>query len=70
MYLYWLMQWQIARCQVTELSSQIGNAHVLVPLMTALDSKLLEQAKKARLVLQYGVGLEAVDIPAVASLVL
>lgn len=56
---------QVIRCPRGDLLDYIAEADVLVPLMTHLDSKLLQAAQKARLILQYGVGLEGVDIPAV-----
>ncbi len=56
---------QVTRCQHRDLEANIGLADILVPLMAGLDAILLQKATRAKLVLQYGVGLEAVDIPAV-----
>ena len=58
---------QVTRCPRQDLESHIASAHILVPLMAALDGPLLRQATKAKLVLQFGVGLEGVDIDAVSS---
>jgi len=60
---------QVTRCLRSELEAQIGSADILVPLMAALDADLLRRAGRAKLVLQFGVGLEGVDIPAVGSIV-
>lgn len=53
---------QVTRCPRRDLEQHIGRADILVPLMTRLDSSLLSKATKAKLILQYGVGLEGVDI--------
>ena len=53
---------QVTRCQGEDLESNIGKADILVPLMARLDSNRLKHADKAKLILQYGVGLEGVDI--------
>ncbi len=55
----------MTRCRQEDLANTIGKADILVPLMARLNPELLEQAKKAKLILQYGVGLESVDIEAV-----
>ena len=38
-----------------------------VPLMAGLDADMLVKAHNLRVILQYGVGVEGVDIPAVRS---
>ena len=43
-------------------ASQIANAHVIVPFMWRVDKKLLNLAPNLKLVIQYGVGVEGVDI--------
>ena len=55
----------MTRCQRNEISKFIGIADVLVPMMVRLDKTLIQRAKKARMILQFGVGLEGVDIKAV-----
>ncbi len=55
------------RCKRSELSEFIGSAHVLVPLRAKLDSIQLHLASSAQLILQYGVGLEGIDVPTVSS---
>lgn len=56
---------QVVRCPRGDVAAHIAQADVLVPLMTRLDRELMQKASRARLILQYGVGLEGVDIPAV-----
>ena len=60
-----MMYLQVRRCLPQELEDHVASADVLVPLMSRLDRRILEKASRAKLILQYGVGLEAVDIPAV-----
>lgn len=62
---YLMFDRQVRRCKMQQLADHIASADVLVPLMSRLDKQLLQLATKAKLIIQYGVGLEAVDIPAV-----
>ena len=39
-----------------------------VPLMAKLDTDMLAKAHNLKVILQYGVGVEGIDIPAVRSL--
>jgi phosphoglycerate dehydrogenase-like enzyme len=52
----------VSECSSAELPQAIQKAHVAVPLMSRLDAPLLESAKQLRMILQFGVGLEAVDV--------
>ena len=45
----------------------IGGAHMAVPLMARLDADMLAKAHNLKVILQYGVGVESIDIPAVSS---
>ena len=56
---------QISECSSAELPRAIRDAHVVVPLMSRVDESLLAAAPHLRMILQFGVGLEGVDIPAV-----
>jgi D-isomer specific 2-hydroxyacid dehydrogenase, catalytic domain len=56
---------QVAYCSREHVHQQIADAHVAIPMMKALDADLIAAAKKLRLILQFGVGVEGVDIPAV-----
>ena len=38
-----------------------------VPLMSRLDADMLAKAHNLKVILQYGVGVEGIDIPAVSS---
>ncbi|RYH05134.1 hypothetical protein EON65_45585, partial [archaeon] len=42
----------------------IKTAHVLIPFMTPITESIISAANNLRLVIQFGVGLEGVDIPA------
>ncbi len=53
---------QVVRCRKEELGKHIGSADVLVPLIARLDAATLALAARARLILQFGVGLEGVDV--------
>jgi len=56
----------VERCAREDVSQRIADADVAVPLMTRLDAAALERgaAGSLRLVLQFGVGLEGVDVDA------
>lgn len=49
-------------CLPEEVPSRVGAASLLVPFMTRVDSALLAAAPRLRYVLQFGVGLEGVDL--------
>ncbi|GAB4248683.1 2-hydroxyacid dehydrogenase [Deferrisoma sp.] len=55
---------EIVCCPQSELADHIGAAEVAIPLMARLDAELLENAGRLRLIHQFGVGLEGVDIEA------
>eukprot|EP00897_Mesotaenium_endlicherianum_P003006 jgi/Mesen1/2733/ME000169S01906 len=50
-----------------QVPQEIGEYEVVVPRMTRLDAATLARAKKLRLIVQFGVGLEGVDIPAATA---
>ena len=56
---------QISECSGDELQHEIRDAHVAVPLMSRLDDAMMAAAPKLRMILQFGVGLEGVDVDAV-----
>ena len=58
---------QVRQCRRDEVAQYIGAAHMVVPLMARLDADMLAKAHNLRVILQYGVGVEGVDIPAVRS---
>lgn len=55
----------VQQCSTEELPAAVRDAHVAVPLMSAFDKQLLQHARQLQMILQFGVGLEAVDVPAV-----
>ncbi len=59
---------QVVRCPVEEVNVWAQQADVLVPFMARIDQPVIEAAQTTRLIIQYGVGVEGVDIPAVSLL--
>ena len=59
---------QVVQCDRDEVDEVICDAHVIVPLMCRLDRARLEKAKRARLIIQYGAGVEGVDAEAARDL--
>ncbi len=55
------------QCDREAIEDEIQDADVVVPLMSRLGAVLLQQASRAKLILQFGVGVEGVDIPAVRA---
>lgn len=55
---------QVTTCSREEVPSQIVDADVAIPLMTRLDAATIAKGTRLRLVLQFGVGLEGVDMQA------
>lgn len=56
---------QVMRCPQSEVHNHIHEIDVAVPLMCKLDARLLRTAKRLKLIIQYGVGVEGIDIPMV-----
>ena len=56
---------KVVRCDGATLRDAIADATVAIPFGTHLTRPILEQAKKLKLILQYGVGLENIDIETV-----
>ena len=59
--------WQVVNCKREALAEHIGSAHVAVPMMSRLDADMLRRGKQLKLVLQFGVGVEGIDIPTVQN---
>jgi hypothetical protein len=55
----------VSECSSHEVPHAIEDAHIAVPLMTRFDASLLHKARQLRMVLQFGVGVEGVDMHAV-----
>ncbi len=55
-------KFHIYNCGVENLSEEIKDVEVAVPLMSKLSKEILKNARKLKLIHQFGVGLEGVDI--------
>lgn len=60
---------QVVQCERCVVGNEIADADVIVPLMSRLDATLLRRAARARLILQFGVGVEGVDIAEASGVV-
>lgn len=49
---------------LSDIPNVIGNYHMCIPRMTRLDSEIISSAKQMKLIVQFGVGLEGVDVDA------
>ena len=56
------------RCDRADVERELADTDFAVPLMTPLPAAALQQAPLLKAVLQYGVGVEAIDIPAATEL--
>ncbi|KAA6423439.1 MAG: D-3-phosphoglycerate dehydrogenase [Trebouxia sp. A1-2] len=54
---------KVVRCAQSEIKRHLQEADVAVPLMCKLDAQLLRTAKRLKMIIQYGVGVEGIDIP-------
>ena len=54
----------VQACQRADLADAIAEADVAVPLMVAVSEDIIAKGHKLKLINQWGVGLEGVDIPA------
>ena len=60
-----LIFFQVMRCSQSEVQNHIQKVDVAVPLMCKLDAQILRTAKRLKLIIQFGVGIEGIDIPVV-----
>lgn len=56
---------QVDFCRREDVGKHIASADLAVPLMARLDATMLDRAPHLKAILQYGVGVEGIDIPAV-----
>lgn len=56
---------QVVQCDRSQLAHELMGADVAVPLMARLDAQLLRSARRLKLIIQYGVGVEGIDMPSV-----
>ncbi|CAL5221445.1 g3635 [Coccomyxa viridis] len=54
---------EVRQCRREDVAANIGTAHMAVPLMSRLDADMLAKAHNLKVILQYGVGVEGIDIP-------
>ena len=55
-------KYSLEACDVSELENKIKKADVAIPLMGKLTAKIIEKSDNLKLIQQFGVGLEGVDI--------
>lgn len=51
-------------CSGSDIGDHIAETEVAIPLMSRLDARLIERGNELRLIQQFGVGLEGVDLEA------
>lgn len=56
---------KVSCCPREDVGQHIGSTDLAVPLMARLDCQMLDRAPRLKAILQYGVGVEGIDIPAV-----
>ena len=54
----------IEECSDDEIGSLIADADVVIPFMSKLTDSIIQKATKLKMIMQFGVGLEGVDIQA------
>lgn len=55
---------EVIECDRSEVASNIPSSTVVIPWMSKVTAELMDTAPQLRLIMQFGVGLEGVDIPA------
>ena len=58
----------VVQCERDEVESEVQNADVVVPLMTPFPHHLLQRAPHLKLILQFGAGVEAIEMQAATEL--
>lgn len=53
---------QFERCPKAEVMKHVGDASALIPAMASINRDVLENATKLKFIIQFGVGLEGVDM--------
>jgi phosphoglycerate dehydrogenase-like enzyme len=54
----------VSQCSAENFRNQIAEVDVIIPFMQQIDSGMINSAKKLKMIMQFGVGLEGVDINA------
>ena len=57
----------VIQCEAESIESAIVDADILIPFMVPVTERLLLLAPKLKMVMQYGVGIEGVDLQAATS---
>jgi len=58
---------KVSHCAMEEVDKNIHDATIAIPFMTKFTKELIQKAPKLKMIMQYGVGLEGVDIPAASE---
>jgi phosphoglycerate dehydrogenase-like enzyme len=58
---------EVRSCRQEAVEKEAPWAEVLIPSMTRVTSRIIDSAPDLKLIQQFGVGLEGVDIPAAAA---
>lgn len=58
---------QVIQCRREDVQHHIATVDLAVPLMARLDADTMDRAPRLKAILQYGVGVEGIDIPAVGT---
>jgi lactate dehydrogenase-like 2-hydroxyacid dehydrogenase len=53
---------EVTKCEPSQLHNEISNASAFLPLMTKVDKDLIDKAPHLKMIMQFGVGLEGIDI--------
>jgi lactate dehydrogenase-like 2-hydroxyacid dehydrogenase len=53
---------EVTKCTTAQLHHEISNATAFLPLMTKVDKNLIDKAPHLKMIMQFGVGLEGIDI--------
>lgn len=55
---------EVVQCKREDVQKEIASAHVVIPLMCKITKNMIQHAPRLQLIMQYGVGLEGVDVAA------
>lgn len=57
----------VLQCDQNDIEREIADTHVIIPLMSKITRDLIEKAPLLNLIMQFGVGLEGVDVEAASE---
>lgn len=57
----------VKRCETVDLINNLENANVIIPFMSPISKEIIQSSKNLKLIIQFGVGLEGVDIEAATN---